>query len=75
MVQHKRRSVKPVAVYLAPSATRLRHQSLLYFVVAAPQSDDDRLLRVACWRSRVSPMGFNCGGWWIVDDTGLSKRN
>ncbi len=75
MVLRKRRSVKPVAVCLAPSATRLRHQSLLYFVVVAPQSDDDRLLRVAHWRSGVPPMDFNRGGWWIVDDTGLSKRD
>jgi SRSO17 transposase len=68
----KRKSVEPMAAYLAPSATRARHQSLHHFVADSNWSDEQMLLRVAQWV--VPAMDFGDGGWWIIDDTGFPKQ-
>ena len=67
-----RKSVEPMAAYLAPQATRARHQSLHHFVAASAWSDEQMLLRVAQWV--VPAMDLSDGAWWIVDDTGFPKQ-
>lgn len=68
----KRKSVEPMAGYLAPASTRSRHQSLHHFVAESGWSDEQMLLHVAQWV--VPAMNFQDGGWWIVDDTGFPKQ-
>ncbi|HOM13961.1 MAG TPA: transposase [Rubrivivax sp.] len=67
MAALERRSVEPMAVHLAPSATRSRHQALHHFV-AESRWPDERMLRRAAQRV-VPAMDFGDGGWRIVDDT------
>ena len=67
-----RKSVEPMASHLAPTATRLKHQSLHHFVADSAWSDEQMRLRVAQWV--VPTMDFGDAGWWIDDDTGSPKQ-
>ena len=72
LLPQKRKSVEPMASYLAPDATRSRHQSLHHFVADSAWSDEQMLNRVAQWV--VPTMDLGDGAWWIVDDTGFPKQ-
>ena len=49
LLPQKRKSVEPMASYLAPDATRSRHQSLHHFVADSAWSDEQML---NCWLPR-----------------------
>ena len=72
LLPQKRKSVEPMASYLAPDAARSRHQSLHHFVADSAWSDEQMLNRVAQWV--VPTMDLGDGAWWIVDDTGFPKQ-
>src|ERR1700722_20876068 len=69
----ERKSVEPMAARLAPGNVRQMHQSLHHIVADAAWSDAAVLRQV---RSQVLPsMTLKQGlAGWIVDDTGLLKK-
>lgn len=72
MLSLERKSVEPMAAAVDPHNVRSQHQSLHHFV--ADSNWSDRILLDKCWDWVESRLGTDDSRYWIVDDTGISKK-
>ncbi len=72
MLPLARKSVEPMAARVDPLHASARHQAQHHFVAVAEWSDAAMLRRVC--QGVVPKMDFTHGGWWIIDNSGFSKK-